>query len=106
MLTFNHNTYPTTNIMWFNLPQTCAYQKASDIVIELEGALVGPGLDTKINVIGMWMPQYQAATAYIYDETFEEWTGDDFAIMPGCGIYFSVTSSFAWTPHLVTEVVP
>lgn len=105
-LTFTHNAYPKTNVMWFNLPQTCAYQKASDIVLELEGALTGAGLDAKINVVGMWMSQYQAATALIYDDVFEEWTGDDFTIKPGCGFFISVTSSFTWTPALLTEAVP
>ena len=106
MLSFTHNVAPKTNVMWINLPPTCAYMKASDIVMELEGALVGPGLCVRINVVGMWIPGYQSATAYLYDETFEEWTGDDFTITPGCGMYFSVTSNFNWTPALITPVMP
>ncbi len=106
MLSFTHNSLPKTNIMWFNLPATCSYVSASDIVMELEGALMGPGLDTKINVVGMWMPGYQSSTPYLYDGIFEEWTGDDFTITSGYGIYISVTSSFTWTPALITPVVP
>jgi hypothetical protein len=105
MLSFTKNV-GKTNIMYFNLPTTSRYATASQIVLDLEGALTGPGLQTKINGIGKWLPADQASTAFIYDLDFEEWTGDDFAITPGSGFYFSITSSFTWTPALITPVVP
>jgi hypothetical protein len=95
-----------SNVMWINLPCTSTYATASAIVMELEGALVGPGLNTKINAIGKWLPAGQAATQYFYDVDFQEWTGDDFVIAPGDGIYISVTSTFNWTPALITSTFP
>ncbi len=105
-LSFVHNAVPKTNIMFFNLPATCSYMSASSIVLELEGALTGPGLDSKINVIGLWIFPGQYSTCFLYDTDFEEWCGDDFAIAPGTGIYLSITSDFTWTPALITPVVP
>jgi hypothetical protein len=105
-LSFTVNSAPKTNVMWFNLPATSTYATASDIVLELEGALTGAGLDSKINAIGKWIPGDQAATGYVYESDFEEWTGDDFSIAPGDGIYLSITSSFTWTPDLLTAAFP
>jgi hypothetical protein len=105
-LVFTVNAAPATNVIWFNLAATNSYTSASDIVLELEGALVGAGLDTKINVVGKWVPGGQASTQYLYDSDFEEWTGDDFTIAPGDGIYISITSSFNWTPAMLTAPFP
>lgn len=96
----------TTNIMWLTIPQDSGYATASAIVLELEGALSGPGLDTKINAVGKWVPSGQYSTAFVYDTDFEEWTGDDFVIAPGDGIYIGITSSFTWNPALITPIVP
>ena len=104
-LSFTHNT-GNTNFNWISLPYTGTYTKASDIVMELEGALTGQGLNTKINVVGKWLPQSQVSTGFVYDDEFEEWTGDDFTINPGDGFYLSVTSDFTWTPSLITPEVP
>jgi hypothetical protein len=106
LLTFTVNLAPQSNAMWFNLPTTSTYTTASQIVMELEGALTGPGLNTKINVVGKWVPGTQAPSPYLYDTDFQEWTGDDFSIAPGDGIYISITSSFAWNPALITPIVP
>ncbi|MDD4308640.1 MAG: hypothetical protein PHU53_07540, partial [Thermoplasmata archaeon] len=105
-LSFNYNTPPKTNIMLINLPPTSEYMTASDIVMDLEGALIGPGLATKINVVGMWNPATQSSVTFFFDEIYEEWVGADFTILPGSGIYISITSSFNWTPELITPVVP
>jgi hypothetical protein len=95
-----------TNVMFFSLPYGSDYRYASDIVMELEGALFGPGLDSKICVVGLWDFPSQMANALVYDTDFEEWTGMNFEITPGCGLYIAITSSFAWTPGLLTPEVP
>jgi hypothetical protein len=107
-LTFTFNPSPQTNVMWFTLPSTCTYRTAEDIVIALEG---GDGWDsphTKMDVVGCWIPSFQAATGYFCDFDFDDyyWMGDDFTINPGDSIYFNVVSSFTWTPALITPEVP
>jgi len=34
------------------------------------------------------------------------WTGTDFTLAPGEGIYLTVVSTFTWTPRLITPEVP
>jgi hypothetical protein len=104
-LAFVHNE-ARTNVMIFSMPYTARYAKASDVVLALEGALIGSGLDTKINCVGRWYFPSQMMEALVYDSDFEEWTGYDFDIIPGGGYYISVTSDFAWTPELLTPEAP
>jgi hypothetical protein len=94
--TFIHNTLPMTNVNFISLPYNSMYKTARDVVIDLEG---GDGMSsgsTKINVVGLWMPEDQCSTGYVHVPEWNEWTGDNFVIPPGVGIYVSVLSDFNW----------
>jgi hypothetical protein len=75
-------------------------------VLDLEGALTGLGLNTKIGVVGKWDPASQSFITYFYDGDYEEWTGSDFTINPGDGISLFITSSFDWSVGIITPEVP
>ncbi len=95
-LTFTLNGPPKGNVNWISLPWTGNYQRASQIANELGS--------TKITELGLWNANTQQVDRYYW--TGSAWTGTDFAIAPGAGVYFIIASSFSWTPTLVTPAVP
>jgi hypothetical protein len=101
MLGFTYNV-GKGNINWISLPYTTDYKSASEIVMDIEGSLITT--PTKINVVAMWDPVTQAVMRFFWSGT--DWTGTDFAIAPGEGYYLEITSTFTWTPDLVTPTVP
>jgi hypothetical protein len=98
-LVFTVNPVPMTNYNWVGIPYTGIYNSASDIMQELEPFLT----NTRITEIGLWDAATQTAIVFYYNGIF--WVGVDFAINPGDGIYFIITSSFVWTPALLTPPV-
>ncbi|MEE9116181.1 MAG: Ig-like domain-containing protein [Thermoplasmata archaeon] len=96
-LPFKHNKH------YISLPYTGAYALASDIVVDIEGGL-GPGTNTYIIEVGLWDAASQSERTYTY--TPSGWTGDNFAISPGDGIYLKMVQSYTWSPLLVTPYVP
>ena len=59
---------------------------------------------TKIVEVGLWNAATQTVVRWYWTGTV--WTGTDFAIAPGAGIYIILASSFTWTPILITPAVP
>jgi hypothetical protein len=102
-LPFNLNPPTLGNVYWISLPYTSTYAKASDIVIHIEGS-IGPGAHTKITELGRWDPATQTVIKYMW--TASGWSGTDFMINPGDGIYLKIVASFTWTPRLITPEVP
>jgi len=102
-LSFTLNSGPLGNVNWISLPFTGTYAQASDIVRHIEGG-TGPGTNTKIVEVVKWNPATQTIIRYFY--AAGGWTGTDFAISPGDGIYLRISSSFTWQPSLVTPEVP
>jgi len=96
ILSFTYNGPPKANVNWISVPYTGVYSKASDISTEL-----GSG---KITEVGLWNAATQTVTRWYWSGT--GWTGTDFAIAPGAGVYLIIASSFQWTPTLVTPTVP
>ncbi len=94
---------PNANIHWISLPYTSVYTKASDIVVDIEGG-IGSGRNTKIIEIARWDPFTQSYVRFSYTPT--GWSGTDFTLMLGEGVYLRVVSTFTWTPRLVTPEVP
>ena len=94
-LTFTANSPPRGNVNWISLPYTGIYNRASAIANELTSA--------KIVEVGLWDPTTQTATRWYYTGT---WTGTDFTINPGAGVYVIIATSFTWTPTLVTPAQP
>ena len=78
------------------VPFTGVYNLASVIATELTNA--------KVVEIGLWNPVTQTSTRWVY--TGGTWTGTNFAITPGSGVYLIIVSSFTWTPILITPAVP
>jgi len=101
--TFNWYNPPNQNVHWFSLPYTSTYTRASDLVRAIEGG-TGPNTNTKIIEVGKWNPVSQSVDVYRY--AAGGWTGTDFTLASGDGIYFRVVSTFAWTPTLITAEVP
>ncbi|HEY4704345.1 MAG TPA: hypothetical protein VII27_01230 [Thermoplasmata archaeon] len=95
-LRFTLNPDPALNVNWVGLPYGGAYRHASDLAAEL-----GPA---RVVEIGRWDPATQSADRLRWDGG--AWTGTDFAIHPGDGVYVVVASSFTWQPALVTPAVP
>ena len=96
-LRFNYNV-GGENTNWISLPCTNAYEKASDIVLDIEGSLTST--PTKIDEIGLWDPLTQDVVTFRW--TGSSWEGTDFNIYPGDGVYFNILSTFSWTPLLIT----
>lgn len=88
---------------WIALPYTSSYRTASDIVRDIEGN-TGPTANTKITEIGRWNPVTQ--TVEVYRWTTTGWTGNNFNVNSGDGIYFKIVATFSWQPKLVTPEVP
>jgi len=93
------------NDNWLSMPMNSSYVMASDIVLDLEGALSPGGVNQYINYIGKWDPATQGVTeAYFYQEVGPPalwgWNGGaDFAINPGDSITLQLsgnTGSFDW----------
>ena len=90
------------------LPYTANYQKASDIVIDIEGN-TGAGSNTKINKVMLWNPISQSFAVYGYSDGLNKWAGTNFDILPGdmINIFLSGnTSAFTWTPKLIITPTP
>jgi len=94
------------NDNWISMPHDSDYVMASDIVLDIEGALSPGGVDVYINYIGKWDPATQGVTeAYFYQEVGPPalwgWNGGaDFAINPGDSITIQLsgnTASFTWS---------
>src|SRR2546427_826620 len=94
-LTFIRNPAPLANVHWFGLPYTGVYGKASDVANEL-----GPG---RISEIGRWNADTQTSETLTW--TGISWTGSDFPIHPGDGLYVLVESDFTWQPALLTPAL-
>lgn len=85
------------------IPYTCNYSNAVDIVNEIEGG-TGKGSDLKINKVGLWNKDSQAYTIYGYNDFLESWGGINFELKPGDSINLYPSgnqSSFTWQPVLV-----
>jgi len=97
---FNAYPPPNTNVHWFGLPFTAKYAKASDLVGDVEGSPTGHSF---LDEVGRWDPTNQVLLRYRW--TPAGWTGPDFAVAPGDGLYFIVRLGFTWTPRLITPEV-
>jgi hypothetical protein len=95
-LTFTLNGGGAGNVNWVSVPYTGVYNRASAIATELGFA--------KIVEVGLWDAITQTTVRWIY--TGGTWTGTDFTISPGAGVYLIIVSSFSWTPILITPAVP
>ncbi len=95
VLRFTHNPAPIGSVNWFGLPYASVYARASDVAGEL-----GP---TRISEIGRWNPDTQSSERLTWTGT--DWTGTDFAIGPGDGLYVVAVSDFSWQPALLTPVL-
>ena len=94
---------PNNNVNWISLPYTNPYLLASDLVRDIEGGL-GPGTNTKIIEVAKWDPLVQALVRFSY--TAGGWSGTDFLLGLGDGVYLRVVATFTWTPRLLTPEVP
>lgn len=94
---------PNANLNWVSLPYTSSYQRASDIVLDIEGSLNGTA-NTRIIEVVRWDPLTQTLVKFSW--TVGGWTGTDFSLVTGEGIYLKVVSTFNWTPRLLTPEVP
>ncbi len=102
-LSFTVNAAPLPNVNWVSIPYTGTYALASDLVRHIEGN-TGGGANTKIVEVVKWDSTTQSLVRYFW--AAGGWTGADFALSPGDGIYFRIVSSFTWQPNLVTSEVP
>ncbi|MFZ2189017.1 MAG: IPT/TIG domain-containing protein [Candidatus Moraniibacteriota bacterium] len=103
----NAKTFTTNitkaNINWTSLPYTTKYQKASDMVRDMEGG-IGDGNNAKISSITRWRPDTQNILSYYYDTFTHQWMGTDFSVNPGDGVSIQLsknTTSFDWSQPLV-----
>ena len=94
---------PNSNVNWISLPYTNGFSRASDIVRNIENG-TGPSANTKIIEIARWDPNTQALVRFSWTPT--GWSGTDFLLGVGEGLYVKVVSSFTWTPRLLTPEVP
>jgi hypothetical protein len=80
------------------LPYSCTYQKAQDIVAAIEGSLT---TSTNIQRIGLWNSDTQTFQLYRYQAG--SWIGANFNVTPGASviIYVSPGATFNWTPSTV-----
>jgi hypothetical protein len=90
------------NVNWISMPYTNSYQSASEIVRDIEGSMVTP--PTRITVVAMWDPAAQALVKFEW--TGAAWTGTDFTVDSGDGLYLDILSTFTWQPDLITPSVP
>ena len=95
-LPFTLNGPPRGNVNWISLPYAGVYNRASVIATELTSS--------KVVEIGLWDPTTQTTIRWTY--AGGTWTGTDFTINPGAGVYLIIVSTFTWTPALVTPAQP
>ncbi len=95
-LSFTLNPPPMKNVNWVGIPYTGIYSKASDISSELTSSL--------ITEVGLWNPATQTSLRWYWNGT--AWTGMDFTISPGAGVYIVIIAGFTWPPKFITPVVP
>lgn len=100
-LSLTLNPPPTDNYNWLSLPHTSRYQRSSDIVIDIEGSL---GSAARIAEVATWDARTQTLLVFAWSGT--QWTGSDFDVVPGDGIYLKIASSFTWEPKNVSPMVP
>ncbi len=87
------------------VPYTSAYEKASDVILDIEGAM---NTDVKIRSVAKWVVASQSYLAYTFDARFQTWIGTNFDINPGDALNIfpsGNTASFTWQPLLETSVV-
>jgi len=101
-LGFTYYSKHTKNINWISEPYTGIYSSASSIVMDIEGSLIAS--PTKIVEVGRWNPATQTSEIFYWDGA--SWSGPDFTIGPGDGIYLRIISSFSWSIELLTPPVP
>jgi len=101
-LIFSFHASARTNYYWISLPLTNKYLTASQVVISIAGGL-GPNTNTKIDEIGKW--DFARQTSFVFKYGTLGWGGDNFVINPGDTIWLRITSSFSWSPELVTPEV-
>ncbi len=101
--TFTLYPPPSPNLNWISLPYTSAYQRASDIVLDIEGSIDGTA-NTKIVELARWDPSTQSLVRFSW--TPGGWTGTNFNLVVWEGVYLQVVSTFNWTPRLRTPEVP
>ena len=94
-LSFVKNNAPKKNVNWISVPYTGTYARASDIANELTSG--------KVTEIGLWNPVTQTTVKWTWSGT--GWTGIDFAISPGDGVYITIVTDFSWQPNLITPEV-
>jgi hypothetical protein len=102
-ITFTFRPQLRTNIYRISLPYTNGLASASELVTAIAGG-TGPGTNTKIISVGKWV--YSTQTSRVYSYTTSGWSGDNFNIAPGDGIWIEIVSSFAWNLTLITPEVP
>jgi len=103
-VTLNFTYYPEhkRNINWISIPYTGIYDSASSMVADIEGSLFTPPM--KLIEVGKWNPAIQTSKRFYWDGV--QWTGSDFTVEPGDGIYLQIVTSFEWPVKLVTPAVP
>ena len=106
-LEFKYNAFVSglSNSNKRSMPYSSAYEKASDIVVEIEGG-TGAGTNTKIDRLMTWNPETQSYSTYSYSSSFSRWIGNNFEIVPGSDLNIYVTQNFTWTPKIVVTPVP
>jgi hypothetical protein len=102
-MTFTFRPQLRTNLYWISLPYTNGLASASQLVTAIAGG-TGPGTNTKIIAVGKWV--YSTQSSRVFGYTVSGWSGDNFNIVPGDGIWIEIVSSFAWSPTLITAEVP
>ncbi len=87
------------------IPYASAYQKASDIVRDIEG---NTATANRINLIAVFNPAMQSYTAYVHNGTI--WPApSNFNVVPGDIIQIRLsgtTSEFTWTPKMAGTPIP
>ena len=102
-LQFRFNMPPQGNEVWFGLPYTSAYARASDFVLAIEGG-TGPSNGIWIREVARWDSARQTLVRFRHMSS--GWSGTDFAIAPGDGLYLRIAADLRWTPRLVIPEVP
>ncbi len=95
-LSFVPAPLPNSRVAWVGLPFAGAYPTASSVADALTA--------TNVWEIGLWDPGTQTPARWYW--VGSGWTGTDFPIAPGAGVYVVVASRFTWTPALVTPAAP
>ena len=102
-LAFTFNPIHSTHFYLVSLPYTGSYDTASRLATAIAGGL-GPGTGSEIVGVGIW--NYSAWSYDVFRYSPLGWSGVDFELNPGDGIWLEVISTFTWTPELITPVMP